>query len=179
MCYKLVIILSLSLYLPSSTYFYLYGTFFVICSVSLISAVSNLDIESKLSLHYQAPWHQQHNVFHPCSRPPCVEELHRTAQFSLRALHRGEERRLTLNTEFSNKCNPQTLIVLLTVLHFAFHRRTSPTLNKSGKEQSDYLYLGGAPNAHVPFTPLHSPTTEESLGKSGEATHSGVEILHT
>lgn len=59
-------------------------------SVSLISAVSNLDIESKLSLHYQAPWHQQHNVFHPCSRPPCVEELHRTAQFSLRALHRGE-----------------------------------------------------------------------------------------
>ncbi|CAF99819.1 unnamed protein product, partial [Tetraodon nigroviridis] len=54
------------------------------------SAVSNLDIESKLSLHYQAPWHQQHNVFHPCSRPPCVEELHRTAQFSLRALHRDE-----------------------------------------------------------------------------------------
>uniref|UniRef100_H3CVU3 NHS actin remodeling regulator n=1 Tax=Tetraodon nigroviridis TaxID=99883 RepID=H3CVU3_TETNG len=61
-----------------------------ICSVFPTSAVSNLDIESKLSLHYQAPWHQQHNVFHPCSRPPCVEELHRTAQFSLRALHRDE-----------------------------------------------------------------------------------------
>ncbi|KAL3065703.1 hypothetical protein OYC64_015788 [Pagothenia borchgrevinki] len=54
-------------------------------------AVSNLDIESKLSLHYQAPWHQHHNVFHPCSRPPCLEELHRSAQFSLRALHRDEE----------------------------------------------------------------------------------------
>ncbi|XP_033972803.1 Nance-Horan syndrome protein [Trematomus bernacchii] len=53
--------------------------------------VSNLDIESKLSLHYQAPWHQHHNVFHPCSRPPCLEELHRSAQFSLRALHRDEE----------------------------------------------------------------------------------------
>ncbi|XP_047436121.1 Nance-Horan syndrome protein isoform X5 [Mugil cephalus] len=56
-------------------------------------AVSNLDIESKLSAHYQAPWHQQHNVFHPCTRSPCLEELHRNAQLSLRALHRDEELR--------------------------------------------------------------------------------------
>ncbi|XP_071756526.2 actin remodeling regulator NHS [Centroberyx gerrardi] len=55
--------------------------------------VSNLDVESKLSVHYQAPWHQQHNVFHPCTRPPCVEELHRHAQLSLRALHRDEQQR--------------------------------------------------------------------------------------
>ncbi|KAM3625498.1 uncharacterized protein V6R79_012998 [Siganus canaliculatus] len=55
--------------------------------------VSNLDIESKLSFHYQAPWHQQHNVFHPCTRPPCLEELHRNAQLSLRALHRDEQQR--------------------------------------------------------------------------------------
>ncbi|XP_035803214.2 actin remodeling regulator NHS isoform X5 [Amphiprion ocellaris] len=53
--------------------------------------VSNLDIESKLSAHYQAPWHQQHNVFHPCTRPPCLEELHRNAQLSLRALNRDEQ----------------------------------------------------------------------------------------
>ncbi|XP_055363211.1 actin remodeling regulator NHS isoform X3 [Betta splendens] len=53
--------------------------------------VSNLDIESKLSVHYQAPWHQQHNVFHPCTRQPCLEELHRSAQLSLRALHRDEQ----------------------------------------------------------------------------------------
>ncbi|KAK5609351.1 hypothetical protein CRENBAI_011330 [Crenichthys baileyi] len=53
--------------------------------------VSNLDIESKLSAHYQAPWHQQHNVFHPCTRPLCLEELHRNAQLSLRALHRDEQ----------------------------------------------------------------------------------------
>uniref|UniRef100_A0A3Q2ZAU0 NHS actin remodeling regulator n=1 Tax=Hippocampus comes TaxID=109280 RepID=A0A3Q2ZAU0_HIPCM len=39
---------------------------------------------NKLSVHYQAPWHQQHNVFHPCTRPPCLEELHKNAQFSLR-----------------------------------------------------------------------------------------------
>ncbi|KAM4592917.1 actin remodeling regulator NHS isoform 4-T4 [Odontesthes bonariensis] len=55
--------------------------------------VSNLDIESKLSTHYQAPWHQQHNVFHPCTRPPCLEELHRNAQLSLRALHQDEQQR--------------------------------------------------------------------------------------
>uniref|UniRef100_A0A672FYS1 Nance-Horan syndrome b (congenital cataracts and dental anomalies) n=1 Tax=Salarias fasciatus TaxID=181472 RepID=A0A672FYS1_SALFA len=54
------------------------------------TSVSNLDIESKLSAHYQAPWHQQHNVFHPCTRPSCLEELHRSAQLSLRALHRGD-----------------------------------------------------------------------------------------
>ncbi|XP_058485835.1 actin remodeling regulator NHS isoform X2 [Solea solea] len=53
--------------------------------------VSNLDIESKLSIHYQASWHQQHNVFHPCTRPPCLEELHRKAQLSLRALNRDEQ----------------------------------------------------------------------------------------
>ncbi|KAF7656048.1 hypothetical protein LDENG_00046840 [Lucifuga dentata] len=55
--------------------------------------VSNLDVESKLSVHYQAPWHQHHNVFHPCTRAPCVEELHRSAQLSLRALHRDEQQR--------------------------------------------------------------------------------------
>ncbi|XP_017295403.1 Nance-Horan syndrome protein isoform X3 [Kryptolebias marmoratus] len=53
--------------------------------------VSNLDVESKLSAHYQAPWHQQHNIFHPCTRAPCLEELHRNAQLSLRALHRDEQ----------------------------------------------------------------------------------------
>ncbi|XP_068455498.1 actin remodeling regulator NHS isoform X2 [Clinocottus analis] len=56
--------------------------------------VSNLDVESKLSLHYRAPWHQQHNVFHSCTRPPCLEELHRGAQLSLRALHRDEQQQL-------------------------------------------------------------------------------------
>uniref|UniRef100_A0A3Q2P9G1 NHS actin remodeling regulator n=1 Tax=Fundulus heteroclitus TaxID=8078 RepID=A0A3Q2P9G1_FUNHE len=73
-----------------------------VLSLSLLHlAVSNLDIESKLSGHYQAPWHQQHNVFHPCTRPPCLEELHRSAQLSLRALHRGEsnirDKRVTIS----------------------------------------------------------------------------------
>ncbi|XP_069006863.1 actin remodeling regulator NHS [Embiotoca jacksoni] len=55
--------------------------------------VSNLDVESKLTAHYQSPWHQQRNVFHPSTRPACVEELHRQANFSLWALHRGHQRR--------------------------------------------------------------------------------------
>uniref|UniRef100_A0A668TW89 Uncharacterized protein n=1 Tax=Oreochromis aureus TaxID=47969 RepID=A0A668TW89_OREAU len=43
------------------------------------NTLSNLDVESKLTAHYQAPWHQQRNVFHPSTRPECVEELHRQA----------------------------------------------------------------------------------------------------
>ncbi|XP_071343138.1 actin remodeling regulator NHS [Trachinotus anak] len=55
--------------------------------------VSNLDVESKLTTHYQAPWHQQRNIFHPSTRPACVEELHRQANLSLWALHRDHQRR--------------------------------------------------------------------------------------
>nr|XP_020459122.1 Nance-Horan syndrome protein isoform X2 [Monopterus albus] len=55
--------------------------------------VSNLDVESKLTAHYQAPWHQQRNVFHPSMRPACVEELHRQANLSLWALHGDHQRR--------------------------------------------------------------------------------------
>ncbi|KAF4082469.1 hypothetical protein AMELA_G00152100 [Ameiurus melas] len=47
-------------------------------------SVSNLDEESKWSVHYTAPWHQQENVFLPASRPACVEELHRQAKVNLK-----------------------------------------------------------------------------------------------
>uniref|UniRef100_A0A8D3BAN2 Nance-Horan syndrome a (congenital cataracts and dental anomalies) n=1 Tax=Scophthalmus maximus TaxID=52904 RepID=A0A8D3BAN2_SCOMX len=57
------------------------------------ASVSNLDVESKLTTHYQAPWHQQRNIFHPATRPACVEELHRQASVSLWALHRDHQRR--------------------------------------------------------------------------------------
>ncbi|XP_066532460.1 NHS-like protein 1 isoform X3 [Hoplias malabaricus] len=46
--------------------------------------VSNLDEESKWTVHYTAPWHQQENVFLPGSRPACVEELHRQAKVNLK-----------------------------------------------------------------------------------------------
>ncbi|KAG5833525.1 hypothetical protein ANANG_G00276830 [Anguilla anguilla] len=57
------------------------------------SSVSNLDVESKLTAHYQAPWHQQRNVFHPSTRPACVEELHKHAKQNLRALNRDQQQR--------------------------------------------------------------------------------------
>ncbi|XP_043853765.1 Nance-Horan syndrome protein isoform X2 [Dromiciops gliroides] len=55
--------------------------------------VSNLDVESKLSVYYRAPWHQQRNIFLPATRPPCVEELHRQARQSLQALRREQRNR--------------------------------------------------------------------------------------
>ncbi|XP_074048445.1 actin remodeling regulator NHS [Macrotis lagotis] len=55
--------------------------------------VSNLDVESKLSVYYRAPWHQQRNIFLPATRPPCVEELHRQARHSLQALRREHRNR--------------------------------------------------------------------------------------
>lgn len=55
--------------------------------------VSNLDVESKLTAHYRAPWHQQRNVFHPSTRPACVVDLHRQANLDLWALHRRDQQR--------------------------------------------------------------------------------------
>lgn len=56
----------------------------------LSAAVSNLDEESKWTVHYTAPWHQQENVFLPGSRPPCVEDLHRQAKVNLKTALRGK-----------------------------------------------------------------------------------------
>ncbi|XP_076999402.1 NHS-like protein 1 isoform X2 [Tamandua tetradactyla] len=50
--------------------------------------VSNLDEESRWTVHYTAPWHQQENVFLPSTRPPCVENLHRQAQLNLKSVLR-------------------------------------------------------------------------------------------
>ncbi|KAM5221650.1 actin remodeling regulator NHS isoform 4-T4 [Ctenodactylus gundi] len=63
------------------------------CCMPKNAAVSNLDVESKLSVYYRAPWHQQRNIFLPATRPPCVEELHRHARQSLQALRREHRSR--------------------------------------------------------------------------------------
>ncbi|XP_060609431.2 NHS-like protein 1 isoform X3 [Anolis sagrei] len=52
------------------------------------NAVSNLDEESRWTVHYTAPWHQQENVFLPSSRPACVEDLHRQAKLNLKSVLR-------------------------------------------------------------------------------------------
>ncbi|KAL1258353.1 hypothetical protein QQF64_011597 [Cirrhinus molitorella] len=51
-------------------------------------AVSSLDEESKWSVHYTAPLHQQENVFLPGTRPACVEDLHRQAKVNLKTVLR-------------------------------------------------------------------------------------------
>ncbi|XP_045670724.1 NHS-like protein 1 isoform X4 [Ursus americanus] len=53
-----------------------------------LKAVSNLDEESRWTVHYTAPWHQQENVFLPTTRPPCVEDLHRQAKLNLKSVLR-------------------------------------------------------------------------------------------
>ncbi|KAM6181792.1 NHS-like protein 1 [Erethizon dorsatum] len=50
--------------------------------------VSNLDEESRWTVHYTAAWHQQENVFLPSTRPPCVEDLHRQAKLNLKSVLR-------------------------------------------------------------------------------------------
>ncbi|XP_043984863.1 Nance-Horan syndrome protein isoform X2 [Gambusia affinis] len=62
--------------------------------------VSDLDVESKLTAHFRAPWRLQRNVLHPSTRPACVEELHRQANHSLWSLnqdHQRRERRVTIS----------------------------------------------------------------------------------
>uniref|UniRef100_A0A3Q2ZBT4 NHS actin remodeling regulator n=1 Tax=Hippocampus comes TaxID=109280 RepID=A0A3Q2ZBT4_HIPCM len=41
--------------------------------------VSDLDVESKLTWHYRAPWHKQRNILRPATRPPCLQEMHKDA----------------------------------------------------------------------------------------------------
>uniref|UniRef100_A0A674MNI7 NHS actin remodeling regulator n=1 Tax=Takifugu rubripes TaxID=31033 RepID=A0A674MNI7_TAKRU len=54
---------------------------------------SNLDVESKRTVHYQTPWHRQRNIFQLSTRPACVEELYGQANFSLWALDQDHQRR--------------------------------------------------------------------------------------
>ncbi|XP_030412279.1 NHS-like protein 1 isoform X5 [Gopherus evgoodei] len=58
------------------------------CRTQHRKAVSNLDEESRWTVHYTAPWHQQENVFLPSTRPPCVEDLHRQAKLNLKSVLR-------------------------------------------------------------------------------------------
>ncbi|XP_075445920.1 actin remodeling regulator NHS isoform X3 [Ascaphus truei] len=60
------------------------------CCLQRNGAVSNLDAESKLTVYYKTPWHQQRNIFLPSTRPSCVEELHRHAKQNLRSMRREQ-----------------------------------------------------------------------------------------
>ena len=79
------------------------------------AAVSNLDEESKWTVHYTAPWHQQENVFLPASRPACVEELHRQAKVNLKTTLRGtgSQKQALLHMVLSQKLPQSTKTTLM------------------------------------------------------------------
>ncbi|XP_024134838.1 Nance-Horan syndrome protein isoform X1 [Oryzias melastigma] len=54
--------------------------------------VSNLDVESKLTEHFQSSWLQQRNLLNSSTRPACIEDLHKQASLSLWALNRDHQR---------------------------------------------------------------------------------------
>ncbi|CAF95442.1 unnamed protein product, partial [Tetraodon nigroviridis] len=58
-----------------------------------LTAESSLDVESKRTVHYQAPWHNQRNIFQPSTRPACIEQLYGRANFSLWTLNQDQLRR--------------------------------------------------------------------------------------
>ncbi|XP_058880189.1 NHS-like protein 1 isoform X8 [Acipenser ruthenus] len=66
----------------------LQSTFYKTDNKKIKIPVSNLDDESKWTVHYTAPWHQQENVFLPTNRPACVEDLHRQAKVNLKTVLR-------------------------------------------------------------------------------------------
>ncbi|XP_008405769.1 Nance-Horan syndrome protein isoform X3 [Poecilia reticulata] len=75
--------------------------------------VSDLDVESKLTAHFRAPWRLQRNVLHHSTRPACVEELHRQANHSLWSLnqdHQRRERRVTISALPPMPISPSPLI---------------------------------------------------------------------
>lgn len=58
---------------------------------AVLPAVSDLDVESKLTEHFRAPWPLQRSLLGASSRPPCLAELHQQAGLSLWTPHRGED----------------------------------------------------------------------------------------
>ncbi|XP_061153272.1 actin remodeling regulator NHS-like isoform X1 [Syngnathus typhle] len=59
--------------------------------------VSDLDVESKLTWHFRAPWHKQRNLLRPATRPPCLQEMHKDA--NLWHLHADGRRRRSSSRE--------------------------------------------------------------------------------
>ncbi|XP_010001764.1 PREDICTED: NHS-like protein 2 [Chaetura pelagica] len=56
----------------------------------LLTATSNLDLESKKASHAKLSWQQPVNVFLAAGRPPGMEELHQEAQLNLQSLLQEE-----------------------------------------------------------------------------------------
>uniref|UniRef100_A0A671NCS5 Nance-Horan syndrome protein-like n=1 Tax=Sinocyclocheilus anshuiensis TaxID=1608454 RepID=A0A671NCS5_9TELE len=152
--------------------------------------LSNLDIESKLSGHYQAPWHLQRNVFLPSTRPACVEELHRNAKQSLRAL----ESRLFFQFQEADAASLCSFLCLcsssyscpflcLYCCHFSpWSRKVAPPVDSD----SEVVALGHWPKCPIPNVPsmldkqtnwagiLPLPTPEEKMKTDSQVINSCI-----
>ncbi|XP_055066796.2 NHS-like protein 2 isoform X2 [Misgurnus anguillicaudatus] len=64
---------------------------------------TNLDSESKRTVHFQSSWQQHVNVFGSWSRPECVQELHQEAQLNLQSILQDFEEQL-----YDNRVTGQT-----------------------------------------------------------------------
>lgn len=91
--------------------------------------MSNLDEESKWTVHYTAPWHQQENVFLPGSRPPCVEDLHRQAKVNLKTALRGEKpKKLSVLSRAHTGLSPTQRLELIRWDEMDHHHQGLPDL---------------------------------------------------
>ncbi|XP_077095957.1 NHS-like protein 1 isoform X12 [Siphateles boraxobius] len=117
-----------------------------------LRAVSSLDEESKWSVHYTAPWHQQENVFLPGSRPACVEDLHRQAKVNLKTVLR-ECDKLRKDGFRSSQCYSQSPAFSATSLCESVHldeEKTEKTKKASDSPNEEEQLVYSMP----PQTPL-------------------------
>ncbi|XP_026995503.2 Nance-Horan syndrome protein [Tachysurus fulvidraco] len=155
--------------------------------------VSSLDVESKLSEHFQSVWQLQRNAFVPSSRPPCVEELHHNAKQSLSALHRDQQQR----QDVSERERRVTLLIApptpTSPSHQKLHtfesvRSSSPTecchfsrWSRQVDSDPDYVSLGHRSKFPIPNIPspldtqtnwsvtLPLPTPEDRMKSQSQA----------
>ncbi|XP_072265063.1 NHS-like protein 1 isoform X3 [Pyxicephalus adspersus] len=149
--------------------------------------VSNLDEESKWTVHYTASWHQQENVFLPSSRPPCVEDLHKQAKVNLKTVLREcdklrrdgyrSSQYYSQGPTFSS--SPDMVCTSYTEDDEEYSRKFSVSSN-----EEERLLTGKRPKTPVPheFSDTHTnwtkslplPTPEEKMRQEAQAIQTDV-----
>ncbi|XP_069831116.1 NHS-like protein 1 isoform X2 [Dendropsophus ebraccatus] len=149
-------------------------------------AVSNLDDESKWTVHYTASWHQQENVFLPSSRPACVEDLHRQAKVNLKTVLR-ECDKLRRDGYRSSQYYSQgpTFSSSPDMVCTSYQEDEDEHSQKfSVSSEEEWLLTGKRPKTPVPneFSDTHTnwtkslplPTPEEKMRQEAQAIHTDV-----
>ncbi|XP_078265608.1 actin remodeling regulator NHS-like isoform X3 [Rhinoraja longicauda] len=150
--------------------------------------VSDLDRESKLTVHFQIPWHQQKDLLHPSTRPPCIEELHQFAIQKLQSLHKEHQRQLgerRLMKRPSMFPPPLPLTQHSHRLRAQRKQQTTKSIPPTDGD-NDVITLGQRPKNPVPNVPttldrqtnwskdLPLPTPEQKMRQQAQAVSSTV-----